>query len=139
MIKVELIKEINKKNMKRNLAFIGNVLIIIIGLIALDAPLITPGLIVAGLGGFLDPNLLQPLFIGFVVFAIIGQFYKVRETMEFMPIILTFVLGIVGFIFIFPVRIDIVGYLVLLGFIYIMLSPYLSKWFNKKNIKKISA
>lgn len=125
--------------MKRNLAYIGNILAILIGLLALDAPFITDGVIAAGIGGFLDPNLLQPLFIGFVVLAIIGQFYKVRETMEFIPIILQFVFGIVGFIFIFPVQIDIVGYLVLLGFIYIMLSPYLSKWFNKKNIKKIKA
>lgn len=130
---------LTKTCMKRNLAFIGNILVIIIGLLALDAPLITDGVIAAGIGGFLDPNLLQPLFIGFVVLAIIGQFYKVRESMAFMPLILTFVFGIIGFIFIFPVRIDIVGYLVLLGFIYIMLSPYLSKWFNKKNIKKITA
>lgn len=125
--------------MKRSLSLIGTILAIIIGLLALEAPFITEGIISAGIGGFLDPNLLQPLFIGFVVLAIIGQFYKVRETMAFMPIILTFVLGVIGFIFIFPVRVDIVGYIVLLGFIYILLSPYLSKWFNKRNIKKITA
>lgn len=125
--------------MKKNLAFIGNILAILIGLIGLEAPLVTEGVIAAGLGSFMDPSLLQPLFIGFVVLAIIGHFYKVRETMAFMPIILQFVFGIIAFIFIFPIRIDIVGYLALLGFIYVMLSPYISKFLNKKNIKKIKA
>lgn len=125
--------------MKRYLSYIGNVLAIIVGLIGLEAPLITPAVIAAGFGGFTDPSLLQPLFIGFTVFAIIGQFYKVRETMAFMPIILQFVFGIIGFIFIFPVRIDIVGYLALLGFIYVMFSSFISKLLNKKNIQKITA
>jgi hypothetical protein len=125
--------------MKRNLAYIGNVLAIIVGLIGLEAPLITDGIIAVGLGGFMDPSLLQPFFIGLVILAIIGQFYKVRETMAFIPIILQFVFGVVAFIFIFPVRIDIVGYLALLGFIYILLSPYISKLLNKQNIQKIKA
>ncbi len=125
--------------MKRNLSYIGNVLTIIVGLIALEAPLITPAIVAAGLGGFMDPNLLQPLFIGFTVLAIIGHFYKVRETMAFMPMILQFAFGVIGFVFIFPVRIDIVGYLTLLGFIYILLSPYISKLINKKNIQTIKA
>jgi len=125
--------------MKRNLAYIGNILAILVGLIGLEAPLVTDAIIAAGIGGFMDPNLLQPLFIGFVVLAIIGQFYKVRETMAFSPIILQFVFGVVAFLFIFPLRNDIVGYLALLGFIYIMLSPYISKFLNKKNIQKIKA
>lgn len=125
--------------MKRNLAYIGNVLAILVGLLGLEAPFITDGIISAGLGGFMDPSLLQPLFIGFVILAIIGHFYKVRETMAFMPIILQFVFGIAAFIFIFPLRNDIVGYLALLGFVYIMFSPYLSKLLNKKNIQKIKA
>jgi hypothetical protein len=125
--------------MKRNLAYIGNVLAILVGLLGLEAPLVTDGVIAIGIGGFMDPSLLQPLFIGFVILAIIGHFYKVRETMAFMPIILQFVFGILAFVFIFPVRIDIVGYLALLGFIYVMFSPYLSKLLNKKNIQKIKA
>lgn len=125
--------------MKKSLVYIGNILAIIIGLLGLNTPYITDAIIAIGMGGFLDPSLLQPLFIGFMILAVMGQFYKVRESMAFMPLILEFVIGIVGFIFIFPVRNDIVGYLALVGIIYIMLSPYINKMLNKKNIKKIKA
>ncbi|MFC1810148.1 hypothetical protein ACFLZH_01480 [Patescibacteria group bacterium] len=125
--------------MKRSLVYIGNILAIIIGLLGLGAPLITPGFIAIGLGGFLDPALLQPLFIGLIVLAIIGQFYKARETLGFMSLILEFVIGVVSFIFIFPVKIEIVGYLGLAGIVYIMVWPFLSKKLNKRKVVKIKA
>lgn len=125
--------------MKRSLVYIGNIPAILIGLIGLEAPLIYSGAIAIGLGGIMDPALLQPLFIGLMVLAVVGQFYKVRENMEFMPLILQTVIGIVSFIFIFPVRIEIVGYLGLLGLVYIMVWPFMSKQLNKRKVVKIKA
>ncbi len=125
--------------MKRSFVYIGNIPGIIIGLLGLEAPYLYSGFIAIGFGGFLDPSLLQPLYIGLMVLAVIGQFYKVRENMEFMPLILQFVIGIVSFIFIFPVRVDIVGYLGILGLIYILVWPFVSKQLNKRKVVKIKA
>jgi hypothetical protein len=125
--------------MKRSLVYIGNIIGIIIGLLGLEAPYLYSGFIAMGLGGFLDPALLQPLYIGLMVLAVIGQFYKVRENMEFMPLILQFVIGIVSFIFIFPIRVDIIGYLGILGLIYILVWPFVSKQLNKRKVVKIKA
>jgi len=125
--------------MKRSLVYIGNIPAILIGLLGLEAPYLYDGAITIGMGGFLDLALLQPLFIGLMVLAVIGQFYKVRENMAFMSLILQAVIGIVSFVFIFPVRIDVIGYLGILGLIYILVGPYLSKQLNKKKVVKIKA
>lgn len=125
--------------MKTYLSYIGNILAIIVGLLGLNAPFITPGVIAIGLGGFLDPSFLQPLFIGLIIIAIMGLFYRARQDLSFMSLILEFVIGVVTFVFIFPVKVEIVGYLGLLGLVYIMIAPYLSKLFNKRNIQKIKA
>lgn len=125
--------------MKRSFVYIGNILGIIIGLMGLEAPYLYGGFIAVGLGGFLDPALLQPLYIGLMVLAVVGQFYKVKETMAFMPLLLQAVIGIVSFIFIFPVRIDIIGYLGILGLVYILVWPFLSKQLNKRKVVKIKA
>ena len=77
--------------MKKYLTVIANILVIFIGLLGLGTPYITGAIIAIGIGGFLDPALLQPLFIGFVVVAIYGQFNKARENLSFMPLILQFV------------------------------------------------
>ncbi len=125
--------------MKRSFVYIGNIFGIIIGLIGLEAPYLYGGVIAVGLGSLLDPALLQPLYIGLMVLAVVGQFYKVKESMAFMPLILQAVIGIVSFIFIFPVRIDIVGYLGILGLIYILVWPFISKQLNKRKVVKIKA
>lgn len=125
--------------MRRSLVYIGNIFGILIGLMGLKAPYLYAGIIAMGFADFLDPAILQPLYIGLMVLAVVGQFYKVRESMAFMPLILQAVIGIVSFIFIFPVRIDIVGYLGLLGLVYILVWPFISKQLNKKNVVKIKA
>lgn len=125
--------------MKRSFVYIGNILGILIGLIGLEAPYLYGGVVAIGLGSLLDPALLQPLYIGLMVLAVVGQFYKVKESMAFMPLLLQAVIGIVSFIFIFPVRIDIVGYLGLLGLVYILIWPFISKQLNKRKVVKIKA
>lgn len=125
--------------MKKYLSLVANILALIVGLLALEAPLITPGFIALGLGGFLDNALLQPLFIGFIIIAIYGQFRKLRESLEFFPIIFQFVIGIVGFLFIFPFENLIVGYLSLLGIVFLLVWPYVSRILNKRKIVKIKA
>lgn len=125
--------------MKKHIALIANILVIIVALAALETPLLTDGFIMLGLGGFLDNIMLQPLFIGLVIIAIYGHFVRIRETMEFFPIIFQFVVGVVGFLFIFPFQNLIVGYLSVLGIVFITVRPWLNKMINKKKIVKIKA
>jgi hypothetical protein len=125
--------------MKRSFVYIGNIFGILIGLLGLETPYLYAGVVAIGLGGFLDPALLQPLFIGLMVLAVVGQFYKVKESMAFMPLLLQAVIGIVSFVFIFPVRIDTVGYLGILGLVYILVWPFIGKQLNKRKVVKIKA
>lgn len=125
--------------MKKYISLISNILALIIGLLALEAPLITSGFIATGLGGFLDSALLQPLFIGLMIIALYGHFRTVRESLEFFPIIFQFVIGVVGFLFIFPFRNHIIGYFSVLGILFLLVWPYVNKALNKKKIVKIKA
>jgi hypothetical protein len=125
--------------MKKHLALIANIALIILGLLGLQAPYLTDVIGALGIGGFLDPALLQPLFIFLVVVAIYGQFTKARESLSFMPLILELIIGIVAFLFIFPFQNIIVGYLSLAGILYIMISPAINKYIQKKNVVKIKA
>ncbi len=68
--------------MKKHLPTIANIIVIFIGLLGLGTPYVTDAIIAIGIGGFLDPALLQPLFIGFVVFAIYAQFGKAWQTIH---------------------------------------------------------
>ena len=105
----------------------------------LEAPLITPALISAGLGGFLDHSLLQPLFIGLIIVAIYGQFKRARQELSFMSLILEFVFGIIAFLFIFIFKIQIVGYLAVLGQLYVIFRPVITKFLRKGKVTKIKA
>jgi hypothetical protein len=125
--------------MKRILSPIGNILAILVGLLGLEAPVITPAVLAIGLGGIYDLSLLQPLFIGLIIVAIFGQFYKARQSLYFMPLILEFVFGLLAFLFIFPINISIVGYLALLGILYILVWPFIRKQLQKKKVVKIKA
>jgi len=125
--------------MKRYLALLGNIFLILFGLVGLKTPYITDGIISIGIGGILDSALLQPIFIGLLIIAIIGQFYKVRESLIIWPIIAQVVIGIVAYIFIFPVQILIIGYISLAGVLFILLWPIIKKRINKKKIVKIQA
>lgn len=125
--------------MKKYLPVIANIIVIFIGLLGLGTPYVTDAVIAIGIGGFMDPALLQPLFIGFVVVAIYSQFNKARETLSFMSLLLEFVVGVIAFLFIFPFQNIIVGYLSLAGIVYIMISPIINKQLQKKNITKIKA
>lgn len=123
--------------MKKQLALIGNILIICIGLLGLGAPYITDGIIAIGIGGFLDVALLQPLFIVAIVVAIVGQVYLVKESLNFLAILLQFVIGIVAFLFIFPLQNEIVGYGALIGISYLAVWPFISKKLQKRKVVKI--
>jgi len=125
--------------MKKYLPVIANILVIFIGLLGLGTPYVTDAVIAIGIGGFMDPALLQPLFIGLVVVAIYAQFGKARETLSFMPLIFELVIGIVAFIFIFPFKNQIVGYISLVAILYIMISPFIDKQLRKKKVVKIKA
>lgn len=125
--------------MKKHLSIIANIIIIFLGLLGLGTPYVTDAIIAIGIGGFMDPALLQPLFIGFVVVAIYGQFGKAKENLSFMPLILEFVVGVVAFLFIFPFQNQIVGYLSLAAIVYLMISPLINKQLRKKKIVKIKA
>lgn len=125
--------------MKKYLSHIANLLAVIVGLLALEAPLVTPAFIALGLGGVLDNALLQPIFIVFIIIAVYAQFRKVRETLEFFPIIFQFVIGIVGFLFIFPFRNLILGYLSLAGIVFLVVWPHIKKAINKRKVVKIKA
>jgi len=123
--------------MKKQLALIGNILIILIGLLGLGAPYITDGIIALGIGGFLDTALLQPLFIIVVVIAIVGQVYLVKESLNFLAILLQFVIGIVAFLFIFPLKNEIIGYGALIGILYLAVWPFLSRKLQQRKVVKI--
>jgi hypothetical protein len=123
--------------MKRSLATIATILAILIGLFGLETPLITPAVIAIGLGGLLDPSLLQPLFIGLVIIAIYGQFYKARQSLSFMPLIVEFVAGVVTFLFVFPFKNLIVGYAGLLVLLFVIVWPLVNKKIQKKKVVKI--
>ncbi len=123
--------------MKRLLATIATILAILVGLLGLETPLITPGVIAIGLGGMLDPALLQPLFIGLVIIAIYGQFYKARQSLSFMPLIVEFAGGIIAFLFIFPFKNLIVGYLGLAVLLFVIVWPFIDKKLQKKKVVKI--
>lgn len=125
--------------MKKSFALIGNILALLVGLLGLEAPLITPAFIAIGLGGFIDSALLQPLFIGLIIIAVFGQFYKARESLAFLPLILEFVIGVVAFLFIFPFQNHIIGYLALLGILFVMVWPSISKKLQKGKVVKIKA
>lgn len=125
--------------MKKHLALIANIILIVFGLLGLQTPYLTDAVMALGIGGFLDPALLQPLFIFLVVVAIYGQFTKARESLSFMPLILELIIGIVAFLFIFPFQNMIVGYLSLAGILYIMISPVINRYIQKKNVVKIKA
>jgi len=125
--------------MKKHLPVIANVIVIFIGLLGLGAPYITDAITSAGLGGFMDPALLQPLFIGFVVVAIYAQFGKAREDLSFMPLIMELIVGIVAFLFIFPFQNVIVGYISLAAIVYIMVAPAINKRLQKRKVVKIKA
>jgi len=130
-------REINITTMKRSLATIATILAILVGLLGLETPFITPGIIAVGLGGLLDPALLQPLFIGLVIIAIYGQFYKARQSLSFMPLIVEFVGGIVTFLFIFPFKNLIVGYLGLAVLLFIIVWPLINRKLQRKKLVKI--
>ena len=123
--------------MKRYLALIANILLILIGLLGLKTPYVYDAAISIGIGGFLDTALLQPLFIGLTIVAIYGQFVKVKVTLLFWPIIVEFVAGIVGFIFIFPVQNLIVGYIALAVILFLLVWPLINKQIQKKKVVKI--
>lgn len=123
--------------MKRSLATIATILAILIGLLGLETPLITPAVIAIGLGALLDPALLQPLFIGLVIIAIYGQFYKARQSLSFMPLIVEFVAGTLTFLFVFPFKNLIVGYLGLLVLLFVIVWPFINKKIQKKKVVKI--
>lgn len=125
--------------MKRTLAPIANILAILIGLLGLEAPVVSPAVLSIGLGGIYDLSLLQPLFIGLIIIAIIGQFYAAKQTLYFMPLILEFVFGLLAFLFIFPINIPVVGYIALLGILYILVWPFIRKQLQKKKVVKIKA
>ncbi|MBA4336905.1 hypothetical protein C0416_04005 [bacterium] len=125
--------------MKKHLPFIANVVVVFIGLLGLKAPYITDAIMSVGLGGFMDPALLQPLFILFVVVAIYAQFGKAREDLSFMPLIMELVVGIVAFLFIFPLQNIIVGYISLAAIVYIMIAPAINKRLQKRKVVKIKA
>ncbi len=125
--------------MKKYLPIVANIMIILIGFLGLGTPYVTDAVIAVGLGGFMDPALLQPLFIGMVVLAIYAQFGKARETLSFMPLVQEFIVGVVGFLFIFPFQNNIVGYLSLTAVVYIMVAPAINKYFNRKKVVKIKA
>ncbi|MBD3156676.1 hypothetical protein GF369_02495 [Candidatus Peregrinibacteria bacterium] len=125
--------------MKKHLALIANIILIILGLLGLKTPYLTDAVTALGISGFLDPALLQPLFIFLVVVAIYGQFTKARESLSFMPLILELIIGIVAFLFIFPFQNMIIGYLSLAGILYIMISPVINRYIQKKNVVKIKA
>ena len=125
--------------MKKYLPIVANIMIILIGFLGLGTPYVTDAVIAVGLGGFMDPALLQLLFIGMVVLAIYAQFGKARETLSFMPLVQEFIVGVVGFLFIFPFQNNIVGYLSLTAVVYIMVAPAINKYFNRKKVVKIKA
>lgn len=125
--------------MKKHLALIANIILVILGLFGLQTPYITDAVTALGIGGFLDPALLQPVFIFLVVVAVYGQFTKARDTLSFMPLILELIIGIVAFLFIFPFQNIIVGYISLVGILYIMISPVINRQIQKKNVVKIKA
>jgi hypothetical protein len=123
--------------MKRYLATICNILAILVGLLGLNTPYITSAVIAIGLGGLLDPVLLQPLFIGLIIIAIYGQFHLARQSLSFMPLILEFVVGVVTFIFIFPIQNLIVGYIGLAVLLFLVFWPLINKRIQKKKVVKI--
>ena len=125
--------------MKKYLPIVANIMIILIGFLGLGTPYVTDAVIAVGLGGFMDPALLQLFFIGMVVLAIYAQFGKARETLSFMPLVQEFIVGVVGFLFIFPFQNNIVGYLSLTAVVYIMVAPAINKYFNRKKVVKIKA
>ncbi len=125
--------------MKKYLPLIANILVIFIGLLGLDTPYVTHAVVAIGVGGMMDPALLQPLFIAFLAVAIYGQFGKAREDLSFMPLILEFVVGVVGFIFIFPLQNLIVGYISIAAILYIMVAPAINKRLQKRKVVKIKA
>ncbi len=125
--------------MKKHLALIANIILIILGLFGLKTPYLADAVKALGIGGFLDPALLQPLFIFLVIVAVYGQFTKARDTLSFMPLILELIIGIVAFLFIFPFQNIIVGYISLAGILYIMISPVINRQIQKKNVVKIKA
>lgn len=123
--------------MKRSLAMIATILAILIGLLGLETPIITPAVIAIGLGGILDPALLQPLFIGLIIIAIYGQFYKARQSLSFMPLIVEFLGGVFTFLFVFPFKNLIVGYLGLAVLLFLIVWPFINKKLAKKKVVKI--
>ncbi|MCD6109764.1 hypothetical protein J7J83_03330 [bacterium] len=125
--------------MKKYLSISANIILILIGLLGLHTPYVVDFVIAIGLGGFMDNALLQPLFIGFVILAIYAQFNKAKETLSFMPLILEFVVGIVAFLFIFPFKNLIVGYISLGLIVYLMIAPVINKQLQKKKVVKIKA
>jgi len=125
--------------MKKYLSVSSNIIVVFIGLIGLQTPYVTDAIIAIGLGSFNDNALLQPLFIGFVILAIYGQFNKAKETLSFMPLLLEFVVGVIAFLFIFPFQNSIVGYMSLLGIVYIIFLPVIDKQLRKRNVVKIKA
>jgi hypothetical protein len=123
--------------MKRYLATIGNIFVILFGLLGLRTPYITDAFNAVGIGFIADSTLLQPVFIGFVIIAILGEFYKVRETLLIWPIIAELILGVLGYLFIFPFQNLIIGYIIL-GLIFLLLfHPLIRRITNKKKIVKI--
>ena len=123
--------------MKRYLATIGNIFVLLFGLLGLKAPYVTDASNAIGIGFLTDSALIQPVFIGFIIIAILGEFYKVRETLLVWPIIAELILGVLGYLFIFPFQNLIIGYIVL-GLIFLLLfHPIIRKYTNKKKIVKI--
>ena len=123
--------------MKKHISLISNILLIFIGLLGLKTPYLTQGLESAGIGGFLDSALLQPLFIVFVIAAVYGQVIKIKETLSFMPIILNLVFGILAFVFVFPAQNLIVGYISLAAIFLLIFWPLVKNIMRKKKIVTI--
>jgi len=123
--------------MKKHLVLIGNLLMILIGLLGLRTPYITDAFTTIGLGGILDEALLQPLYLVFLIIAMYGQIIKVKDSLSFLPVILELLFGIVGFFYIFPFENLIVGYICLGGILFITFRPFVKKFLRKKKIVTI--
>ncbi|MBN1495019.1 hypothetical protein JW911_04800 [Candidatus Peregrinibacteria bacterium] len=114
--------------MKKHLSLFANILLILTGLL---------GLRTIDLSVYIDNALLQPFYIVFLIAALYGQIVRIRETLSFLTPFLNLIFGIVGFIFIFPFKNDIVGYVSLAAIIFIMIWPLVKKVINRKKIVTI--
>ena len=123
--------------MKLYISLIANILIVIFGLLGLQAPYVTDAFNAMGLGSILDPRFLSPIIIGLVIVGIYGQFHIAKKTMQFMSIIFEFVIGLCLYLFIFPLHNEMLGYIAVLAMVWLIVWPRVDKMLQKKKIKKI--